>query len=107
MHPEPVTRITTHVLDTAAGAPAPGIGVTLATAEDGRHFTKLARAETDGDGRIASFPDIGPGRWRLVFETPSPFFPEVVVTFEVPDGREHLHVPLLLSPYGYSVYRGS
>jgi 5-hydroxyisourate hydrolase len=103
-----VTQITTHVLDTAAGAPASGVGVTLATAPDGgRHFTKLAREETDADGRITSFPEIGPGRWRLVFETPSPFFPEVVVTFEVPEGREHLHVPLLLSPYGYSVYRGS
>lgn len=102
-----MTRLTTHVLDTAAGAPAAGIAVTLASATDGRHFVKLARELTDSDGRIAAFPDIGPGRWRLVFETPSPFFPEVVVTFEVPEEREHLHVPLLLSPYGYSVYRGS
>jgi 5-hydroxyisourate hydrolase len=102
-----VTRITTHVLDTAAGQPAPGIGVTLSSAEDGRHYTKLAREETDGDGRISTFPDAAPGRWRLVFDVGSPFFPEVVVTFEVPEGREHLHVPLLLSPYGYSVYRGS
>jgi 5-hydroxyisourate hydrolase len=102
-----VTRLSTHVLDTAAGQPAAGLAVTLASAEDGRHYTKLAREETDADGRIGAFPDIGPGRWRLIFETSSPFFPEVVVTFEVPEGREHLHVPLLLSPYGYSVYRGS
>jgi 5-hydroxyisourate hydrolase len=107
VHPERVTRITTHVLDTAAGAPAAGIAVTLSNAEDGRHYTKLAREETDADGRIAGFPDIGPGRWRLIFETATPFFPEVVVTFLVPEDREHLHVPLLLSPYGYSVYRGS
>jgi 5-hydroxyisourate hydrolase len=102
-----VTRLTTHVLDTAAGEPAAGIAVTLSTAEDGRHYTKLAREQTDRDGRINGFPEIGPGRWRLIFETPSPFFPEVVVTFQVPEGREHLHVPLLLSPFGYSVYRGS
>jgi 5-hydroxyisourate hydrolase len=102
-----VTRLTTHVLDTATGEPLRGIGVTLSTAEDGRHYTKLAHAETDADGRISDFPEVGPGRWRLVFETRTPFFPEVVVTFAVLESREHLHVPLLLSPYGYSVYRGS
>lgn len=102
-----MTRLSTHILDTAAGEPLAGVAVTLAQGKDGRHFTQVARAETDGDGRIASFPEIGPGRWRLVFATQTPFFPEVVVTFEVPEGREHLHVPLLLSPYGYSVYRGS
>jgi hydroxyisourate hydrolase len=102
-----VTRLSTHVLDTAAGEPLASIGVVLARGEDGRHFTQVARAETDADGRITDFPEIEPGRWRLVFATQTPFFPEVVVTFEVPAGREHLHVPLLLSPYGYSVYRGS
>jgi 5-hydroxyisourate hydrolase len=102
-----MTRLSTHVLDTAAGEPLAGVGVALSSAEDGRHYTKLAEAETDPDGRITDFPEIGPGRWRLVFATQTPFFPEVVVTFEVPAGREHLHVPLLLSPYGYSVYRGS
>ncbi len=102
-----MTRVTTHVLDTAAGQPASGVVVTLSNAQDARHYTKLARAETDADGRIGSFPEVQAGRWRLIFETPSPFFPEVVVTFEIPEGREHLHVPLLLSPYGYTVYRGS
>jgi 5-hydroxyisourate hydrolase len=107
VHPEPVTSLTTHVLDTAAGTPAAGIAVTLSRAEDGRHYVRLAQEETDADGRIAVFPEIGPGCWRLIFQTPSPFFPEVVVSFTVAEDREHLHVPLLLSPYGYSVYRGS
>jgi 5-hydroxyisourate hydrolase len=107
VHPERVTRLTTHVLDTAAGRPAAGIAVTLSSAQDGRHYVKLAQEQTDADGRVGAFPEVGPGRWRLMFETESPFFPEVVVSFVVPEGREHLHVPLLLSPYGYSVYRGS
>ena len=102
-----MTTITTHVLDTATGAPAAGIAVTLAHAEDGRHDRKLARELTDADGRITSFPEIGAGRWRLLFETATPFFPEIVVTFVLEPGRAHLHVPLLLSPYGYSTYRGS
>jgi 5-hydroxyisourate hydrolase len=104
-----MTTVTTHVLDTARGAPAPGMAVTLASTgtSGGGHWTKLARELTDVDGRIAGFPDAAPGRWRLVFETGTPFFPEVVVTFTIEAGREHLHVPLLLSPYGYSVYRGS
>ncbi len=102
-----MTRVTTHVLDTAAGEPARGVTVTLAAAGAEDRWTELARAETDADGRVRNFPDVGPGRWRLVFETGTPFFPEVVVTFAIDPDREHLHVPLLLSPYGYSVYRGS
>ena len=101
-----MTRITTHVLDTAAGRPAAGMRVTLAArAQDG--WRELSDAVTDDDGRINSFPDVDPGDHRLVFATATPFFTEVVVTFEVDAGRAHLHVPLLLSPYGYSVYRGS
>jgi len=95
------------VLDTARGEPAVGIVVALAAAGAEDRWTELARESTDADGRITRFPDVGPGRWRLVFETATPFFPEVVVIFEIPEGRPHLHVPLLLSPYGYSVYRGS
>lgn len=102
-----MTRITTHVLDTAAGNPAAGVRVTLAAALAEGGWLELAEAVTDSDGRIDSLPDVGPGNWRLVFQTATPFFPEVVVTFAVLAGREHLHVPLLLSPYGYSVYRGS
>ncbi len=102
-----MTEVTTHVLDTARGEPAAGVLVTLAAAGAEGRWTELARASTDADGRISDFPDVGPGRWRLVFATSTPFFPEVVVTFEIPEDRLHLHIPLLLSPYGYSVYRGS
>ena len=101
-----MTRITTHVLDTAAGSPAVGVAVTLSVADAGG-WRELARELTDGEGRISAFPAVGAGEARLVFETGTPFFPQVAVTFTVEAGREHLHVPLLLSPYGYSVYRGS
>ncbi len=102
-----MTRITTHVLDTARGEPARGVLVTLAAAGAEDRWTELAREYTDADGRVGSFPNVQPGRWRLCFATGTPFFPEVVVTFHIEEGREHLHLPLLLSPYGYSVYRGS
>lgn len=105
-----MTQITTHVLDTAAGAPAAGVPVTLLTVGACGATTALGRGATDVDGRIAAgvFAEVdGPCRCRLIFATATPFFPEVVVTFDVEAGREHLHVPLLLSPYGYSVYRGS
>ena len=102
-----MTRITTHLLDTAAGHPAAGVTVTLAAAAPDGGWLALAEAVTDSDGRVDSLPDVGPGDCRLRFATGTPFFPEVVVTFTVQPGREHLHVPLLLSPYGYSVYRGS
>jgi hydroxyisourate hydrolase len=103
-----VTRITTHVLDTAAGRPAQGVPVSLhARAQDGG-WTQIGAADTDADGRVRAFDErrVDPGVYRLVFATGTPFFDEVVVTFRVA-GEDHLHVPLLLSPYGYSVYRGS
>ena len=106
-----MSQVSTHVLDTATGRPAGGVAVTL-EGEDG----VLARGSTDADGRI---PQLGPDRlapatYRLRFDTARyaastgsrPFFPEVVVAFVV-DDEAHLHVPLLLSPYGYSTYRGS
>ena len=67
--------------------------------------SQLARAVTDNDGRVANLPAVTPGLHRLVFDTRTPFFPEVTVTFAA--AGEHLHVPLLVSPFGYSVYRGS
>lgn len=102
-----MTKITTHVLDTAAGVPAAGLSVTLLVADGDGGYAQVGRAVTDADGRIGSFPEVDAGRCRLVFDTGTPFFSEVAVTFEVESGRDHLHVPLLLSPYGYSVYRGS
>ncbi|HWE58086.1 MAG TPA: hydroxyisourate hydrolase [Solirubrobacteraceae bacterium] len=101
-----MTRITTHILDTVSGGPAPGIAVTLFV-DVGGGWREVASAVTDEDGRVASLPEIGAGRGRLRFDSGTPFFPEVLVTFVVEEGRAQLHVPLILSPYGYSVYRGS
>ena len=105
-----MTHLSTHVLDATTGTPAAGVGLTL-TGPDGR---VLARGRTDGDGR-ARFADVlHPGVHRLTFATGDyfrtagreSFHPEVVVTFGV-DPAAHLHVPLLLSPFAYSTYRGS
>jgi 5-hydroxyisourate hydrolase len=110
--------ITTHVLDTAIGRPAAGVTVIL----EMRHtseWTPIGRGETDANGRLTTLIDgleITPGIYRLTFDTGAyhrdqaigvPFFPEVTITFTVRDGSAHYHVPLLLSPYGYSTYRGS
>ena len=100
-----MSQVTTHVLDTTAGRPAAGIAVTLERGDQ-----VVARGTTDPDGRIADLgPDrLDPGTYRLRFDTAgrSGFFPEVLVTFAVEDGA-HLLVPLLLSPHGYTTYRGS
>lgn len=101
--------ITTHVLDLAAGRPAAGVAVALETADG----AELASAVTDDDGRARDLGSVpGPGRYRLRFDTAGhlgadAFFPEVVLQFAVTDPEDHLHVPLLLSPFGYSTYRGS
>ena len=109
--------ITTHVLDTARGRPAQGVPIVLErSAQDGWH--ELGRGATDADGRLRDLlPDgtrVADGRYRLTFDTgayfrvrgEAAFYPEVAVVFTVA-GDEHHHVPLLLSPFGYSTYRGS
>ncbi|HTP19513.1 MAG TPA: hydroxyisourate hydrolase [Solirubrobacteraceae bacterium] len=108
--------ITTHVLDTSRGSPAAGVPVLLDRAVDAG-WRPVGRGTTDADGRardlLTSAPE--PGRYRLTFDTDvyfravgvSGFYPEVSVTFVVGHGEEHYHVPLLLSPFGYSTYRGS
>ena len=100
--------LTTHVLDTARGRPAAGVPVRLLRGEE-----PLAEAVTDADGRVAELGpgSVPPGTYRLVFDVAAyagadAFFPEVTITFTVADDRHH-HVPLLLSPFGYSTYRGS
>lgn len=104
-----MSHVTTHVLDTAAGRPAAGVPVAL-EARHGSGWSRIADAVTDADGRAGSLgPDALPdGRYRIVFDTStrSPFFPEVAIVFVV-SGEQHYHVPLLLSPFGYSTYRGS
>jgi 5-hydroxyisourate hydrolase len=105
-----VSLVTTHVLDTAAGRPATGIAVRFETAGG----EPIAEGRTDDDGRIRDLgPEtLAPGGYRLVFDTgaylgPDAFFPEVALTFRISDGTAHHHVPLLLSPFAYSTYRGS
>ena len=98
-----MSTLSTHVLDTAAGVPATGVRVSL----ESRTGTPLDQAVTDQDGRIGSLGgELVAGDYVLRFETDGVFFPEVVVVFTISDERHH-HVPLLLSPYGYSTYRGS
>ena len=105
-----MSGITTHVLDTARGRPAAGLPVVLERAVDAR-WEPVGRGTTDADGRAHDLLSSAPedGRYRLTFETGaySRFYPEVTVTFVVEGGEDHYHVPLLLSPFGYSTYRGS
>ncbi len=104
-----MSQITTHVLDSALGRPAAGVPVALFQSGE-----LLAEEVTDADGRVANLgPDaLPPGGYTLVFDTaayfgdrPS-FYPRVILDFRV-TGAEHYHVPLLLSPFAYSTYRGS
>ena len=109
--------ITTHVLDIANGCPAAGLSV-APDARRGTEWVRLSIATTDERGRISSLTDaltIAPGVYRLTFETGAyhrtrgvrVFFPEVQVTFSIENASENFHVPLVLSPFGYSTYRGS
>jgi 5-hydroxyisourate hydrolase len=104
--------ISTHILDAVTGRPAAGVNVRLEFAAEGG-WKPAADASTDVDGRIRGLPaPAAPGRARLVFDVEGylgdqTFYPEVVITFHVRDPDAPLHVPLLLSPYAYSTYRGS
>ncbi len=104
--------LSTHVLNAVTGKPAVGVPVTL-TDDDG---ATLATGDTDDDGRIKALADALPvGIYRLAFDTRcyfatlgiEGFYPEVVIAFEITEPDAHHHVPLLLSPYSYSTYRGS
>lgn len=107
-----MSPITTHVLNTAAGRPAAGIAVILEMLIAGS-WMKLGAGKTDADGRLrnllTSDHPLAGGLYRLRFNTSaiSTFFPEVRIEFHITEPREHYHVPLLLSPFGYSTYRGS
>ncbi len=107
--------ITTHVLDTASGRPARGVPVTLER-KDGGAFREVGSGETDDDGRISDLMEPGTleaGVFRVSFDTGAyyagepTFYPSVQIEFRVKSTDEHYHVPLLLSPFGYSTYRGS
>ena len=113
-----MSGITTHVLDTSSGRPASGVAVKLEVRMD-RGWVTLAERKTDDDGRVRDLVSDGSkldaGTYRLTFGTGayfaardlSTFFPEATVVFEVRDPAQPHHVPLLLSPFGYSTYRGS
>ncbi|MFF2639482.1 hydroxyisourate hydrolase [Streptomyces niveus] len=132
MSTETTASVSTHILDTSVGRPAASVVVSLSARGGGREpWVVLGRSATDTDGRCTDLPALPEGTThvRLDFETesyfhtqtqkraeaqqdaPAPrdsgaFFPEVAITFAVTPG-EHFHVPLLLNPFGYSVYRGS
>jgi 5-hydroxyisourate hydrolase len=119
--------ITTHVLDLARGRPAAGVAVSLLRKEEGTGWREVGRGTTDADGRardlLPAGATVSAGTYQLRFDTLSyfkenppvsssslsfsPFFPEITITFVVTDPPAHHHVPLLLSPFGYSTYRGS
>lgn len=109
--------ITTHVLDTALGRPAAHVPVVLELA-DGDGWRVIGAGATDDDGRLRTLTAAGPvapGTYRIRFDTTAyfnanrteGFFPLVEIQFVIKDGAAHYHVPLLLSPFGYSTYRGS
>ena len=100
--------ITTHILDTTKGRPGSGVAVSLEI-ERGGKWEIVGRGETDADGRLRTLTEgkrLERATYRLTFETGG-FFPQVTITFRVYQPEEHYHVPLLLSPYGYTTYRGS
>jgi 5-hydroxyisourate hydrolase len=104
--------ITTHVLDTSAGRPARGLAVELDRLDGDGDWQRVGAGVTDDDGRLRTLTPAGPvepGTYRICFATAavSPFFPLVEICFAVADGAQHYHVPLLISPFGYSTYRGS
>lgn len=114
-----MSTLSTHILDTSRGRPAAGVGVKLETLNAGEGWSQLGQAQTDEDGRVKAFvlrePQLSAGTYRLVFAigeyfallNQPTFYPEVAVSFSIEGGSEHYHVPLLISPFGYSTYRGS
>lgn len=109
--------ITTHVLDTALGRPGKGIAIELER-DDSGVWHLIGGGVTDDDGRLRTLTPPGPvqpATYRIRFQTAAyfaaqntqGFFPVVEILFTVVDGNAHYHVPLLLSPYGFSTYRGS
>jgi 5-hydroxyisourate hydrolase len=108
-----MASISTHVLDTSIGQPAAGVALRL-QCQRPMGWLDVTRAETGSDGRVRDLATVGAGTYRITFDiaayfarrgTPA-FFPRVDVVFTV-EASGHYHVPLLLSPFGYSTYRGS
>jgi len=113
-----LSPITTHVLDTSLGEPAEGVVVALARLDEHDAAHPVGHGVTDADGRVSGLIDpdrFTPGPYRLTFETTAyfarthreSFYPRVQIDFHATEATDHYHVPLLLSPYGYTTYRGS
>jgi 5-hydroxyisourate hydrolase len=114
-----MSAITTHVLDTSRGCPAVGVPVVLQQRTDGDRWHLVGSGQTDETGRLRDLLAEGtalvPGMYRLIFDTQRyfdaqglrGFYPHVIVVFEATPGEVHYHVPLLLSPFSYTTYRGS
>jgi 5-hydroxyisourate hydrolase len=112
-------RISTHVLDISSGQPARDVPVRLERRDAAGTWQRLAGGSTDTDGRclllLAADEVLTPGIYRLAFDTEAYFgerkfdalYPSVEITFQVRDGEQHFHIPLLLGPHGYTTYRGS
>ncbi|GGR29142.1 hydroxyisourate hydrolase [Streptomyces netropsis] len=118
MSSEETASVSTHILDTSTGSPAGSVAVELSARGDSDQYRVVGHAKTDADGRCKDLPALPEGTThaRLTFSVEpylarsqaagAAFFPEVTVAFAVTPG-EHYHLPLLLNPFGYSVYRGS
>lgn len=111
--PVAATGISTHVLDLAKGVGGAGVPVVLERREGG-DWREAARAVTEANGRVKAFgnDDFAAGDYRLRFDMTGysgaqAFFPEIIVTFRVAAGTPHVHVPVAVSPFGYSTYRGN
>lgn len=110
-----MTTLSTHVLDTAHGTPATGVALSLLTPSGDVLFT----GSTNADGRCPGLPPLAPGRYRLTFAVAAyfrargvslpdpPFLDVIAIDFGIADAPGHYHVPLLVSPFSYSTYRGS
>ena len=113
-----MSHITTHILDVSLGRPAANVSVILEAQSPSGNWTEAARGATDADGRLrewAAAKTLPAGTYRLTFDTRAYFagrevlslYPQIVIVFEVRNAGEDYHIPLLLSPFGYSKYRGS
>ena len=115
--PVAAAEISTHVLDLANGVGGRDVPVTLAESDATGDWVVIGTARTDDNGRVRTFgtnAGFAPGIYRLQFDMTAypeagakPFFPEITVTFHVTDEAGHYHVPVVVSPYGYSTYRGN
>lgn len=115
--PANAAEISTHILDLARGVGGENVPVTLSKRGAGGGWVRIGSARTDSNGRVRSFGDAAKftvGDYRLEFDmsaypggAATPFFPEIAITFRVQDASNHYHVPVVVSPYGYSTYRGN